>query len=166
MQITGSSTITSFGTSVPGLVRECRFAGALTINNSSAIVLPGGANITTVAGDVLRFRSLGSGNWIYTGGTKGGFLPLTGGTVSGNTTFNAALIAANGFVANIASLPGTPGTGLIAQAGDNGLGTKGAAWINFTRPGITGINLGLDSDNVLRVGGGLFGSNSYRVVHE
>lgn len=84
VQITGTTTITSLGTSVPGLVRECRFAGALTITNSTAIVLPGNANITTAAGDVITFRSLGSGNWAYVSGTKGGFLPLTGGALSGD----------------------------------------------------------------------------------
>lgn len=63
MQITGTTTITSLGTSVAGLVRECRFSGALTITASTAIVLPGAANIVTAANDVLVFRSLGSGNW-------------------------------------------------------------------------------------------------------
>lgn len=88
MQITGTTTITSFGTSVSGLVRECRFAAALVITNSSAIVLPGSVNITTAAGDIITFRSLGSGNWAYVSGTKGAFLPLTGGAVAGATSFN------------------------------------------------------------------------------
>lgn len=81
-----------------GLVRECRFTATLTIVNSSAIVLPGGVNIVTNAGDVIRFRSVGSGNWIFVSGTNGAFLPITGGTVTGslavngNVTVNSALV--------------------------------------------------------------------------
>lgn len=52
--------------------------------NSSAIVIPGATNITTVAGDVIRFRSIGSGNWIYVCGTQQpGYLAVAGGTMTG-----------------------------------------------------------------------------------
>src|SRR6185312_606063 len=63
VQITGTATISSFGTSVPGLTRECRFAGALTITASSNIITPNSANIAVAAGDVLTFRSMGGGVW-------------------------------------------------------------------------------------------------------
>lgn len=63
VQITGTATIASFGTSVPGLTRECRFAGALTITASTNIITPGGTDIAVAAGDILTFRSMGSGVW-------------------------------------------------------------------------------------------------------
>lgn len=88
MQITGTTTITSFGTSVPGLVRECRFAAALTITASASIVLPGAGNIVTAAGDIITFRSLGSGVWAFVCGTKGAFLPTIGGIMTGDVSFN------------------------------------------------------------------------------
>lgn len=52
LRITGTTTITSFGTNYKG-PRFLRFAGAVTLTNSSTLVLPGGANITTAAGDCL-----------------------------------------------------------------------------------------------------------------
>ena len=52
MRITGTTTITSFGTNYKG-PRFLRFEGVVTLTNSSTLVLPGGANITTAAGDCL-----------------------------------------------------------------------------------------------------------------
>lgn len=67
VQITGTTTITSFGTAPAGIRRECRFSGSLTITHSSNIQLPNAEDITTQPGDVITFRSLGSGQWIMTG---------------------------------------------------------------------------------------------------
>ena len=65
--ITGTTTITGFGTSNAGIVRRGIFAGALTLtHNATSLILPGGANITTAANDSFVARSLGSGNWIVT----------------------------------------------------------------------------------------------------
>lgn len=52
VRITGTSQITSFGVLYRGPI-FVRFAGALTLTNSSQIILPGGVNITTQAGDTL-----------------------------------------------------------------------------------------------------------------
>lgn len=53
VHITGTTTITGFGTAAKaGLVRFVEFDGALTLTHgASAIDIPGGANITTAAGD-------------------------------------------------------------------------------------------------------------------
>jgi hypothetical protein len=50
LRVTGTTTITGFGTNYNG-PRFLRFADALTLTNGSALSLPGGANITTAAGD-------------------------------------------------------------------------------------------------------------------
>lgn len=51
VEITGTTTITSFGTSYNG-PRFLRFTGALILtHNATTLNLPGAANITTVAGD-------------------------------------------------------------------------------------------------------------------
>lgn len=64
LRITGTTTITGFGTVAAGTRRWVRFSGALTLtHNATSLILPGGANITTVAGDSLITLSLGSGNW-------------------------------------------------------------------------------------------------------
>lgn len=52
LRITGTTTITSFGTNYKG-PRFLRFAGAVLLTNSATLSLPGGANITTAAGDCL-----------------------------------------------------------------------------------------------------------------
>lgn len=52
VQITGTTGITSFGTTYSG-PRIVRFAAALTLTHSATLVLPGAANITTAAGDAL-----------------------------------------------------------------------------------------------------------------
>lgn len=62
--ITGTTTITSLGTTNSGIVRRLVFTTALQItHNATSLILPGAANITTAAGDVAEFVSLGSGNW-------------------------------------------------------------------------------------------------------
>jgi len=62
--ITGTTTITAFNSVPVGIERTLRFAGAVTLtHNATSLILPGGANYTTAAGDVFVFRSEGSGNW-------------------------------------------------------------------------------------------------------
>lgn len=62
--ITGTTTIAAFDTIADGAVRVLTFAAALTLtHNATSLILPGGANITTAAGDVAIFLSLGAGNW-------------------------------------------------------------------------------------------------------
>lgn len=64
VRITGTTTITSLGTAPAGVVRDVLFGGALTLtHNATSLILPGGANIATAAGDTAVFRSEGSGNW-------------------------------------------------------------------------------------------------------
>lgn len=64
VNVTGTVTITGLGTVQAGTRRIVKFTGALTLtHNATSLILPGGANITTVNGDVATFVSLGSGNW-------------------------------------------------------------------------------------------------------
>jgi hypothetical protein len=64
--LTGSTTITSFGTtaSIAAPYYLLRFAGALTLTyNASSMILPGGASITTSSGDSAIAQYLGTGLW-------------------------------------------------------------------------------------------------------
>ena len=64
LNITGTTTINSFGTVAAGALRQLTFTGILTITyNATSMILPGAANITTAVGDTATFRSLGGGNW-------------------------------------------------------------------------------------------------------
>ena len=65
IRITGTTTITGFGTAPQGTLRFVRMADALTLtHNGTSLILPGSANITTAANDCFIARSLGSGNWL------------------------------------------------------------------------------------------------------
>jgi hypothetical protein len=83
VRITGTTTITSFGTVASGTTRQLRFAAALTLtHNATSLILPGTANITTAADDTAVAVSLGSGNWIVVDYQR----------ASGKSTVGASLI--------------------------------------------------------------------------
>lgn len=72
--VTGTVTITSLGAIAAGASRTVTFVGALTLTHHAAnLILPGAANITTAAGDVAEFESLGAGwrctNYMRANGT-------------------------------------------------------------------------------------------------
>ncbi len=68
VDITGTVTTTSLGTAPAGTRRTLQYDGVLILtHNATSLILPGGANITTAAGDIVDYISLGSGNWVCTG---------------------------------------------------------------------------------------------------
>lgn len=80
VSITGTTTITGFGTVAAGTFRQGRFTGALTLtHNATSLILPGAANITTAAGDRFQAYSLGSGNWVVSSYTKADGTAVVGG---------------------------------------------------------------------------------------
>jgi hypothetical protein len=79
LSITGTTTITGFGTVQAGAIFNLTFTGILTLtHNATSLILPTGANITTAAGDVMQLVSLGSGNWKCTGYLRANGTPLVG----------------------------------------------------------------------------------------
>jgi hypothetical protein len=90
LNVTGTTTITSFGTNYNG-PRFLRFAGALTLtHNATTLILPGGANITTDAGDSLIAVPKGSpaDGWAVISYERASPNQVISGnlTVNGNTT--------------------------------------------------------------------------------
>jgi hypothetical protein len=68
VHITGTTTITSFGTCSPGARFVLVFDGVLTLTyNATSLIIPGAANKTTAAGDACMIISEGSGNWKIVG---------------------------------------------------------------------------------------------------
>lgn len=64
LTVSGTTTITSFGTVRAGTIRFLQFSGILTLTyNATSLILPGAASITTAAGDTAVFVSEGGGNW-------------------------------------------------------------------------------------------------------
>lgn len=67
INLTGTTTVTSFGTAAAGTIRKCISAGSFDItHNQTSMILLGGNDITTQAGDLFEMISEGSGNWRMT----------------------------------------------------------------------------------------------------
>ena len=107
VHITGTTNISSFGSATAGSRFILCFDGVLTLTyNATSLILPGTANITTVAGDCCLIISEGSSNWRVvayfpiSGGGGGGDITavtagtgLSGGGTSGAVTLNLANIS-------------------------------------------------------------------------
>lgn len=67
VSISGTTTITSFGTANAGITKYCRATAAFQITyNATSLITANGKNIVTKADDCFTMTSLGSGNWIMT----------------------------------------------------------------------------------------------------
>ena len=161
VDVTGTTTITSFGTLSAGMSKILQFDGALTLtHNATSLILPGGANITTAAGDCLYAVSLGSGNWVVPfyqpaagNVTITGTQTLTNKTLT-SPTINSATIATATITGGTLTSPvintGVTGTAVASQAqqetgtatdlivspGRQGFHPSAAkAWVYFTASG-------------------------------
>lgn len=87
LTVTGTTTITSFGTNYNG-PRFLRFADVLVLTNGASLVLPTAANITTAAGDTLIAVPLGSpaSGWQVVAYQRATGVPLAGGAVPASET--------------------------------------------------------------------------------
>jgi hypothetical protein len=82
VSISGTTTITALGTVSAGIMKTLIFQGILTFtHNATSLILPGGASITTAAGDVAVMVSEGSGNWRCLGYSRSNGFPVSFGAV-------------------------------------------------------------------------------------
>ncbi len=90
--ITGTTTIATIGTLAIGTVVKLHFDGALTLtHHATDLILPGGVNITTAAGDEAEFIEDATGDWrclSYTRATGSG---IFGGTLQTVSTSDGAV---------------------------------------------------------------------------
>jgi hypothetical protein len=115
----------------------------------------GGANYVTTAGDVMYFRSLGSGNWKQVTSPAIGYRPVNkaGDTITGGLTVNgsitsgsaATLSAADNVLSNSAPLQFT-GTGASGSVFIHGLNGAGDNIFSFTRVGSSNYSLAWQGD--------------------
>lgn len=152
VSITGTTTITGFGTAPSGWYRQGRFTGALTLtHNGTSLLLPGNTNITTAANDRFGALSLGSGNWVvlwyqpaagYQGysaylATLAGLghtllgvqIKTAGGTYTPTTGTSVALVFLQAGGGGGGGVGSTSGTG---RGGAGGAGETRLAAINIT----------------------------------
>ena len=123
LAVSGTTTITAFDTVAAGVYRVLKFDGILTLtHNSTSLILPGGASITTAAGDVAGFRSLGSGNWRceWYQRASGAALAAAASSLTGQVA------VANG------------GTGASTLTANNVLLGNGTSAVQFVAPGTSG----------------------------
>jgi ribosomal protein L12E/L44/L45/RPP1/RPP2 len=77
--ITGTTTIATIGTIAIGTTVKLHFDAVLTLTNSADLVLLGGADITTAAGDEAEFVEYASGDWRCTNYSKADGSAIAGG---------------------------------------------------------------------------------------
>lgn len=108
--VTGTTTITAIEARTAGREIELKFNDVLTLtHNATSLILPGGANVTTAAGDVARFRSLGSGNWRCVNYQRAnGQALVTSGVLSQKFTSGDQAITLGGLITVAHGLPAKP----------------------------------------------------------
>jgi hypothetical protein len=154
LRVTGTTTITSFGSSFRG-PRFLTFEGVVTLTNSSTLVLPGNANITTAAGDsliVIPGATLGvADKWIVVAYQSAMVAPSVGGFSFRNRLINAqGLINQRGYVSGTATTTANQYTvdrWRVVVSGQNLTFTTTNNEVTFTAPAggieqvIEGLNL-------------------------
>lgn len=151
VEITGTTTITSFGTVVAGTRRLLRFQGILTLTyNATSLILPGSVSITTAVGDVAQFESLGGGNWRCISYFRSNGQPVVGGsgTVNSGTSGQLAYYAANGTAVSTLSVPTFP---TVSATSGKIIKSDGTNWVasteTYAAPGASGNVLQSDGTN-------------------
>lgn len=153
VRITGAAPITSFGAK-PNSVRLLRFAGALTLaHDATALVLPGGGDLLTAAGDAAIAVSDGSGHWRIVGYQRADGTALKVAHLSfGLSLFNTAV----GPGALASNTTGTFNTALGASA--LGANTSGAS---NTASGLTALYSNTTGELNTAIGqGALYGNTT------
>lgn len=127
INVTGTATISSFGTSPAGMFRHVRFDGVATLTyNVTSMILPGGSSIITAAGDTAVFVSEGAGNWRClnyqrAGASSGGFAWAGVQAVSGSLMDFTGLPSGVSRITIFLNGVSTNGTGgLFIRIGDSG----------------------------------------------
>lgn len=140
--VTGTTGITGFDTAPSGAKRSLIFTGIVTLtHNGTSLILPKAANITTAAGDVLQFVSLGGGNWKCTGkmlAAEGASWGNITGTLSAQTDLQAVLTSLGNRITALEALQALPWRDLTASR---------AANTAYTNSGTTGFFVSVTATN-------------------
>jgi hypothetical protein len=145
----GYLTTTDFNTANANSISQSAnvniLAAAVVANDASQ-----GANIAVLAASFVSNSQTLSANVNVLAAATVARLPLAGGTMTG-LIIGRTTAGANTSVANDG--------GALSVRGD----TTNAAAMSFHRPSAYAINMGLDTDNIFRIGGWSDGVNTYRV---
>jgi len=155
----GSATTTINGIlSVPGTLVSSTIESSQTAGQPGSLTglwsIGSGSSLTFSGSATLQSNNLTTGG----SGTAGSFTGLwTFNQTATGTNFTGTGTQSGTFYGS-GSVGGSSGVGLYVY----GNGSSGSI-MAFHRPGNYAINMGLDSDNVLRIGGWSDGANSYRL---
>lgn len=152
VRITGTTPITSLGTNYNG-PRFVRFAGALVLTNSATLVLPGGANISTAAGDSCIAIPIGVSGWQVFGYQRASTAPGTSATLATGRTISITgdLSYTSGSFDGSANVTGT---GTLATVNSNTGSFGSATAIPVVTVNGKGLVIGASTTNVASVGVG------------
>jgi hypothetical protein len=145
------------------------FTGATTVTGTGKITLASSGDITAYrTGDTTGaiYLNKAQTRYLYNDGTKyylnGQGLQVNGSDVL-NTSDEFKITGTRNYRSQSSVGTGNQ-SGTLVCYGDNGaIGTNHAV-MSFHRPGSYAINMGLDNDNIFRIGGWSDGTNSYRMT--
>lgn len=154
LTVSGTTTITGLGTVSAGIYKAVTFSGALTLtHNATSLILPGAANIVTVAGDTAIFLSLGTGYWKCMSYQRAAVAPGTASTAASATTLT-------GLTPSIAELNFVDG---VTSAIQTQLNAKAASAIEATTTISTFTNSWTDGGSGYIAAG--YWKDAFGVVH-
>jgi hypothetical protein len=121
--ISGTTTITSFGTGT-NVIRFCRATGAFLITyNSTSLITPTGASITTAAGDTFIVISDGSSNARLYNYVRAASTPLYATTAAQQISGGARVTTYDNGTVTSGTLTPDPGNGPNQKYSNNGAHT-------------------------------------------
>lgn len=125
VDITGTTSVTAI-TLAEGEERTLRFTGILTFTNGASLVLPGGANITTAAGDFAVVRGYASGVVRCVSYTTASGAPIVNNAIPKSTVTTAGDLIYGTGSATVTRL----GIGTARQVLTVNSGATAPAWAN------------------------------------
>lgn len=177
VNITGTTAITAI-TLAQGAFRTVKFAAALTLTNGASLILPGGANITTAAGDTAMFigeaagvvrcvqYQAASGKPVASPLSAGSLLNIQYFTTAGTSTYtptagtNSVIVEVVGGGGGTGTTAGSGGTSsfgaLVSATGGTGTNSTSGAAGGSGSSGDLNLTGGTGGDTNSYFGGGSF----------
>jgi hypothetical protein len=149
------------------LINGVSFNGSADITVTAAAGTLTGATLASgvTASSLTSVGTITSGTWSGSFGAVSGanLTNITGANVTGTVTNATNATHVTGTSGTLGYSTASVGVGVNGIGGPQVMGsTTNAAQLSFHRAGAYAVNMGLDTDNVFRIGGWSDGTNTYR----